>query len=217
MGRGGRQTVAARFRAEIVAKDRQSSLAQFTLSPASLGRVGPGDRLVLTSLNGAEVSSSGAEGAAAVVVACFRNLTAVAAFLAEGLERGLGRRVTIVACAERWSSVGSGPGVRPSVEDWLGAGGLARALAARALSLSPEARAAAASYQAAIREGLDQWLRDCISGRELTAKGFAADVDLAAQLDVSQLVPLRHSDGFFRPAPGSEPALRARRPPAEAR
>ena len=60
---GGREAVAARFEAQVVAKDRGSSTARFTLSPASLTRVGPGDRLVLTSLNGAQVSS-GARGPA---------------------------------------------------------------------------------------------------------------------------------------------------------
>jgi 2-phosphosulfolactate phosphatase len=197
---GGRAAIAARFGAEVVAKDRGSKTAKFTLSPASLTRVSAGDRLILTSLNGA-LAVSRAKGAAALVVACLRNRRAAGDFLAGVLRAQPAGGVTIVACGEHWSSVADAPGVRPSLEDWIGAGALAARLAELGASLSPEAKAAAAAFGAAVREGLDAWLRECVSGRELVAKGFPDDVDFAAALDVSEVVPLHDADdGFFRPA-----------------
>jgi 2-phosphosulfolactate phosphatase len=197
---GGREAVAAQFGAEVVAKDRRSTRAKFTLSPGSLSRVVAGDRLVLTSLNGAlAVSSAG--GSAALVIACLRNRRATADFLATALQADRGASVTIVACGEHWSSVTDAPGIRPSVEDWIGAGALAARLAECGATLSPEATAAAASFESAVRAGLGGSLRTCVSGRELVVKGFPADVDLAAELDVSEVVPLHDSsDGFFRSA-----------------
>ena len=197
---GGRDAIATRFRTEVVAKDRGSTNAKFTLSPARLTRVAAGDRLILTSLNGAQAVSR-AGGSTALVVACLRNRCAAGDFLAGALRTRPGVGVTIVPCGEHWSSVADAPGTRPSLEDWVGAGALAARLAEVGASLSPEARAAAAAFDAASREGLGTWLRDCVSGRELVAKGFSEDVDLAAALDVSEVVPLHDvGDGFFRPA-----------------
>jgi 2-phosphosulfolactate phosphatase len=62
-------------------------------------------------------------------------------------------------------------------------------------ALSPEARAAVDLFEAA-RGDLDRRLHDCVGGRELTAKGFAADVDVAADLDASTVVPVL-TDGAF--------------------
>lgn len=195
---GGREAVAARFMAEIVAKDRHSTTAKFTLSPASLNRVGGGDRLILTSLNGA-LAVSNAGGSALLVVACLRNRRATADFLAAALRAERGAAVTIVACGEHWSSVTDSSGIRPCLEDWIGAGALAARLAESGATLSPEAKAARASFELALRDGLGDALRACVGGRELVAKGFPSDVDLAAELDVSDLVPLHDpSDGFFR-------------------
>ena len=202
---GGREAVAARFAAEVVAKDRRSTTAKFTLSPASLTRVEPGDRLILTSLNGARAVSS-ATGSAALVIACLRNRRAAADFLGTALRSARGAGVTIVPCGEHWSSVTDASGIRPSVEDWIGAGALAARLAECGASLSPEAQAAAASFESAVRAGLGDSLRACVSGRELVVKGFSADVDLAAELDVSEVVPVHdRSDGFFRPGSGAAP------------
>ncbi|HEV3364163.1 MAG TPA: 2-phosphosulfolactate phosphatase, partial [Acidimicrobiia bacterium] len=124
---GGRAAVAARFGAEVVAKDRRSTTARFTLSPASLSRIEAGDRLILTSLNGALAVSSAA-GSAGLVVACLRNRRAAADFLLAALDEAPAVGVTIVACGEHWSSVAEEAGIRPSLEDWIGAGALAARL-----------------------------------------------------------------------------------------
>ena len=79
----------------------------------------------------------------------------------------------------------------PAVEDLVGAGAVLHALAGRP---SPEARAAVAAFLAA--DDLAATLADCASGRELAARGPAADLPLAAEHDVSQTVPVLR-DGAF--------------------
>jgi 2-phosphosulfolactate phosphatase len=160
--------------------------------------------LILTAQRGARRVEP--RGTAALVVACLRNRRSAADFLARALRAEPDAGVTIVACGEHWSSVTDAQGIRPGLEDWLGAGALAARLAESGASLSPEAKAAA-SFDSVARDGLGDWLRASVGGRELVAKGFPADVDLAAELDVSEVVPLNDaSDGFFRPASASPTA-----------
>jgi 2-phosphosulfolactate phosphatase len=155
----------------------------YSLSPVSLLGIPPGTRLALASPNGATVSLAAARGRAVVLGGCLRNASAVAA-----AARGLGGPVGVVAAGERRPD-GS---LRPAVEDLVGAGAILHALGGRP---SPEARAAAAAFLDAA-DDLPATLAGCVSGRELTARGCAADLPLAAEHDVSRVVPgLR--DGAF--------------------
>jgi 2-phosphosulfolactate phosphatase len=186
---GGREALCASLGAEIVAKDRRATDARFSLSPASLATIATGDRLIFTSLNGAACTSA-ASPAPEVVVGCLTNRTAVGSFVASRLSDRGARRCTIIAAGEHWSSsTGTEPGIRPGVEDWLGAGAIAAAMRAHDLRLSLEARLAVGSYEAAAG-GIAGALDDCISGRELIAKGFADDVALAADVDSVEVVPV---------------------------
>jgi 2-phosphosulfolactate phosphatase len=98
-----------------------------------------------------------------------------------------------IAAGERWTD-GS---LRPAVEDLWGAGAFLAALAEHGAGpLSPEARAAAASYRDIAGE-LPGLLYECAGGRELTAYGFKEDVEIAAKVDASQSVPVLR-DGVFR-------------------
>ena len=185
---GGRDALCAAVRAEIVAKDRAASDARFSLSPTSLATIAPGDRLIFTSLNGAACTSA-AGASPRVLIGGLSNRAAVASLVAEFLAEGLARRCTIIAAAEHWSSsAGSERGIRPGVEDWLGAGAIARVLANRNLSLSLEARLAAAAFDVVAADPRAA-LESCISGRELIAKGFGDDVELAAEIDSIDVVP----------------------------
>ena len=65
---GGRDQAAAALDAEIVAKDRAATTARFSLSPASLATIGPGDRLIFTSLNGAACTSAASNAPLVLVV-----------------------------------------------------------------------------------------------------------------------------------------------------
>lgn len=157
--------------------------AGLSLSPLSLLALHPGERVLLPSPNGASCSLLAAGRGTKVVAACLRNAGAVASYLDD-----LGAAVTVIACGERWPD-GS---LRPAVEDLLGAGAVLSRLRGR---LSPGAGAAAAAFLAA-RAGLADGLMRCRSGTELVAAGRRDDVAYAAELDVSQLVPVLDAECF---------------------
>ena len=161
--------------------------AGVSLSPAAMARVSGVDRIVLPSPNGSSISFGLAESGATVVGACLRNRRAVADRIATR-----GGTVAVVAAGERWPD-GS---LRPASEDLWGAGAVLALLPRD--DLSPEARLAADAFLAA-EATLADAVRGCASGVELTAAGFAEDVDVAAELDVSDVVPVL-SDGEFAPA-----------------
>ncbi|HEY8943757.1 MAG TPA: 2-phosphosulfolactate phosphatase [Polyangiaceae bacterium] len=91
------------------------------------------------------------------------------------LAQSFGRPIAVVAAGERWLD-GS---LRPSLEDFLGAGAIISALSGER---SPEAHAAAVTFEA--NRDLAGTLQKCASGVELHERGFSDDVVMAAQLDV---------------------------------
>ncbi|MYE22390.1 MAG: hypothetical protein F4Y01_00280 [Gammaproteobacteria bacterium] len=154
----------------------------YSLSPASLLEIPAGTRLVLPSPNGATISLA-AQGVR-IIAACLRNAPAVARAAA-----GFGARIAVIPCGERWPD-GS---LRPALEDWLGAGAVIASLNG---SKSPEAMAAERLFAAA-RGELTGLVRSCASAREIIDRGFASDVELARELDCSDVVPVL-MDGEFR-------------------
>lgn len=155
-----------------------------SLSPVSLATLEPRSRVVLPSPNGAVCCSVAAEAGTTVVAGCLRNAAAVAAYV----ERQRGP-VSVIACGERWES-----GVfRPSFEDLVGAGAILSQLSSR--RLSPEAEAAVGAFRR-VEADLEAALRQCVSGRELIARGFLGDVLLASELNASAVVPVLN-DGAF--------------------
>lgn len=158
--------------------------AGLSLSPSSMDALAPGASLVLPSPNGSTCAILASEAGAQVVAGCLRNAAAVGAWA--GKAKG---PVTVIACGEKWPD-GS---LRPSLEDLLGAGAI---LAALTGNPSPEARAAIAAFRDAAHT-LPEILSQCGSGRELSAKGWQADISYAAQLNVSSTVPVL-TNGAFR-------------------
>jgi 2-phosphosulfolactate phosphatase len=177
------QVLARQIDAELAG--HRSSHDGPTLSPASLLALDEGARLVLPSPNGSTIAQAASNAGVPVVAACLRNAAAVARHL-----RGLGA-IGLVPAGERWSD-GS---LRPCYEDWAGAGAVVDRLLGQdpAVALSAEAEAAALAFRA-LRP-----LEDCLSGQELVERGFAEDVRLAGELDVSTVVPVL-VDGCFLPA-----------------
>jgi len=182
----------ARHRGAVLLPGRRRPTAEgWSHSPASLQTLPPGTRVVYFSPNGGHCCAR-AEGAGRLFVGALVNAAAVAAAAAEA-HRDLGRPVSVVACGERWVGEGS---LRPSLEDELGAGAI---IAALRLEASPEARAAAATFET-LRARLPDLLWDCGSGRELRALGFSGDVRLMAGVDTLAAVPSQAPDGWIRGA-----------------
>lgn len=187
---GGLEAAASVLGARPMSKSRRVRPGELSLSPASLLAAQPGQRALFTSLNGAAVTTAAA-ASPALVIGCLRNATAVAEKVSRMLADGVARRVTVVACAEQWTTVERGTdGIRPSVEDWVGAGLISARLAERGLGLSAEARLAAGAALSCS----PNVLADCVSARELRARGFGDDVALALEVDVSNRVPARIDD-----------------------
>jgi 2-phosphosulfolactate phosphatase len=173
-----RDDLASAYAAEngaLLAGDRRSAAGSYSLSPASLERIPAGTRLVLSSPNGSALSLRAATYGM-TLAACLRNGAAVAA-----AARRLGGTVAVIACGERWPD----NSLRPAWEDLIGTGLVIAGLAG---PCSPEASATRAAFRQAEAE-VPRLLRECASGRELIGRGFAADVELAAAVDVSARVP----------------------------
>jgi 2-phosphosulfolactate phosphatase len=137
---------------------------------------------VLPSPNGATIISAAAELGPVVLTGCLRNAGAVAT-----AADALGGTISVIAAGERWPD-GS---LRPSLEDLLGAGAILDRLDGG--TRSPEAQAAAGA--ARVLDPANQ-LQHCASGRELITAGYEQDVQIAAELDVSHVVPLLRDDRF---------------------
>jgi 2-phosphosulfolactate phosphatase len=162
---------AAAMDAHLASADRK---AGFSLSPASLRSLPAGYRLVLPSPNGAALSFHTHH--ASVLAACLRNAAAVARAAAR-----LGSSFAVILAGETWST----GELRPCLEDLIGAGAVIANLPG---TRSPEAQLAAACFEH-FRAGLCGALRQSGSGKELIERGFSDDVDLAAESDVSTVVP----------------------------
>lgn len=183
---------AARVADRLGARLAGDHRGQVSLSPPSLVTLPPGTNVVLPSPHGGALALEAAATGATVVAGSLRNASVVAEWLGRRQ-----RRVVVVAAGEQWRD-GS---PRVAVEDLLGAGAIFASLPEE--TLSAEARVAAAAFRGS-RDHLLEILRSCTSGRELAGRGYAADVDWAADLDASPVVPVL-VDGAFRPAAASPP------------
>lgn len=160
---------------------------QVSLSPAAMASVDGVQRVVLPSPNGSSICFGLADTGLTVVGACLRNRRAVARWVRRRIRDGA--RVAVVAAGERWPD-GS---LRPGLEDLLGAGAVLAAL--DPAHASPEARQAQRAFEAAGKDVPDQ-LSACASGVELVRAGFAEDVAMASQIDVSAAVPVLAGRSF---------------------
>ena len=161
-----------------------------SLSPAAMSQVSDVSRIVLPSPNGSSISFDLAESGCTVVGACLRNRTAVAEWL---LARG--GTVAVVAAGERWPD----DSLRPAAEDLWGAGAV---LALLPRTTCPRRPASPRTPSWPSRRLLVDSVHGCASGLELSAAGFAEDVAVAAELDVSAVVPVL-ADGAFHDSSAS--------------
>jgi 2-phosphosulfolactate phosphatase len=178
---GGREKVEIRLNAQIISRDRASTESRFSLSPVSLKTVTPNDRIVLTSINGAHCVAS-ASKSPIVIIGALINRRATAEAITRLLHLNEAIRCTLVACGELWSSIlPDQEGMRPSIEDLIGAGAIAEALSSE-FPLSMEAQNAVQIFNSN-RDDLFHVLSSSISGRQLISRQFEGDVELASDLD----------------------------------
>ncbi len=144
--------------------------------------VSPGEKIVLPSPNGGALALAAAATGKPVIAASFRNISVVTAYAASFAT------VAVLPAGERWPD----RSLRPCVEDVACAGAVIEGLTG---SLSPEAAIAAGAWES-VRHHLHDVLLQCSSGRQLVESGYAQDVQLAAELDVSPTVPALR-DGRF--------------------
>lgn len=179
----------AEQRGAVLARGRRKGLAAgaVSLSPASFSGLTGVERVVLPSPNGSTIAFALAEAGVAVIGACLRNAADVGRWLAGG------DHVSVVAAGERWPD-GT---LRPAVEDLWGAGAVLSTLleAVGPDHASPEAISAAAAYDG-VRDHVGTALLDCASGRELVTAHFEGDVEIAAAVDASRVVPTLQGEAF---------------------
>jgi 2-phosphosulfolactate phosphatase len=166
-----------------LAGPRDGASGTYSLAPSSLIHAPRGLRLVLPSPNGSSIALSAMATGAIVLAGCLRNASAVAAFAARH-----GQQINVIPAGERWPD-GT---LRPAVEDLVGAGAILQSLPGRQ---SPEVRSAIAAFEA-FAANLHEQLLSCSSGRELCERGFARDVEIASELDVSAVVPVLEGNAF---------------------
>lgn len=164
------QAFANRKGAILAAKRSSNS---YSLSPASLTSIIKETKLVLPSPNGSSLSLA---VDIPTLTGCLRNCQAVAL-----AAMSYGRRIAIVPAGEKWED----DTLRFSFEDCIGAGAIISYLSG---SMSPEAQLAMVAYQN-VSGNLRHSIEQCSSGKELITRGFARDVVLAAELNVSNCVP----------------------------
>jgi 2-phosphosulfolactate phosphatase len=166
------------FREQVPARGR------FSLSPGTFLQMEPGCKVVLASPNGAICCYYGRH-APYLLVGTLVNARAVAAVLAELLDRNPGLSVTVIACGERWSGPTEDGPLRVAIEDYLGAGAILSYLNAEK---SPEARVCQGAFAQA-RDDLKALLWDCATGRALRERGYGEDIEHAARFNAYEAVP----------------------------
>jgi 2-phosphosulfolactate phosphatase len=183
----------------VLAAGQRSATEQvpWSLSPAALRRAPAVPALVLPSPNGSAIAA--ALAGRPVVAACLRNAAAVARRLtAEGFGT-TDRPIVVIAAGERWPD----QQLRPALEDLYGAATVINALGE--VSRSPEAEIARACFTCASDPA--ELIGTCASGVELIQRGFADDVAIATELNLSNTVPVlapdRHGHDRFVAWPGS--------------
>jgi 2-phosphosulfolactate phosphatase len=173
-----------------LASFKRNERDDYSLSPSSLIDIPAGTKLVLASPNGATLTLN--TGSTPTLAGCLRNSETVAQFA-----MAHGTRIAIVPAGERWSD-GS---LRPALEDLIGAGAILSYLDGR---LSPEAEAAVAVFRR-WEDDLVTALRKCSSGKELIARGFATDIELAATFNTSNCVPLFTHNAYVKQSASVNP------------
>jgi 2-phosphosulfolactate phosphatase len=172
---------AKQVNAELASSRRSTEV--FSLSPVSLLSISFGEKLVLPSPNGSELSFVSGSQRVSTIAACLRNSKASAE-----AAMNLGERITVIPAGEKWKD-GS---MRFAIEDLVAAGAIISNIKGE---LSPEAELAVSTFRN-FETKLYRVISDSASGIELFNMGFPGDVELASELNVSETVPLLNVNLF---------------------
>jgi len=150
----------------------------------------PGTKVVLASPNGATCSRY-ARQVPYLFVGALVNAQAVASAVSQVLEK-YALDVTVIACGERWRTPSEDGELRVAIEDYLGAGAILSYLQPEK---SPEARVCEGAFLH-VQDELESVLWECETGHQLRERGFGADVQHAAQLNVYDSIPVMREDSL---------------------
>lgn len=168
-----------------------------SLSATSFNESHKGKRFVLSSRNGATCVKASKQDTH-ILVGSFLNISSVAS-VANKIQKETNLNITVIACGERWRSTNDeSRELRPSIEDYLGAGAILEKLEG---SKSPEAKVCIGAFQNS-KSNLSELINDSSSGRELIDMGYREDVTFSAQIDLYEDAPILTKDekgqSFFK-------------------
>ncbi|MEH7107483.1 2-phosphosulfolactate phosphatase, partial [Bacillus sp. JJ1764] len=186
------KTYAEKVGAEyILGRAEADKIGKPTLSPVSFTQEHSNKKYVLSSLNGAFCTWI-ASKVPALLIGSLLNASSVSS-IANQLRVKSNSNITVVPCGEQWNNVKNyDNSLRPSIEDYLGAGVILSYLDG---DKSPEAEVCIGAFQHA-KEKINELIWECGSGRELRQKGFEDDVKYCSHLNVFDTVPILYNDHF---------------------
>ncbi|WP_235821431.1 2-phosphosulfolactate phosphatase [Gottfriedia solisilvae] len=175
----------------ILGRKEAAIIGRPTLSPVSFNEQHANQKYVLSSLNGAFCSWI-ATKVPALLIGSLLNYSAVAR-IAKRLKHETKANITVIPCGELWNEIRENEdGLRPSIEDYLGAGAILSELSG---TKSPEAEVCIGAYEHS-KDRISELVWECGSGRELREKGYEADVIHCSQMNKYQTVPILRNGSF---------------------
>lgn len=187
-GKNYAETIGAEY---ILGRSEAAKMGKPTLSPVSFNQAHSNKKYVLSSLNGAFCTWI-ASKVPALLIGSLLNALSVAT-VANRLRLQTEANITVVPCGEQWNNVREFEDpLRPSIEDYLGAGAILSCLDGEK---SPEAEVCIGAFQS-VRDKVKELIWECGSGRELREKGFKEDVVHCSRLNIYQTVPILNKDHF---------------------
>lgn len=175
----------------ILGRSEAAKAGKPTLSPVTFNRQHANKSYVLCSLNGAYCSWI-ASKVPALLIGSLLNASFVANIVNQ-IRKKTNANVTVIPCGEKWEEIKEHDDpLRPSIEDYLGAGAILSELNG---SKSPEADVCIGAFLHS-KHKIEDLLWESGSGRELRYKGFEADVKHCSRLNVFENVPILINNRF---------------------
>lgn len=177
----------------VLERSRAKELGLPSLSATSFNESHKDKKYIISSINGATCVKE-ANDNNLILIGSLLNAESVAGVINK-IQKEKGTNITVIASGERWSSVNDEPrDLRPSIEDYLGAGSILSLLNG---TKSPEADICISAYKNS-KKDIVGLIKDCGSGRELINMGFPEDVEFCSKINLFKEVPflIKDENGF---------------------